>query len=130
MMYVAPDHRYSRDNTWILPTSDSRARIGITPYDLERLEEVLFVETARVGTDLDRGDTFATLEGLTYISTSYTPTNGRVTAVNPRLADEPEIIAHDTYGDGWIIEITLADPRALNDLMTAEQYKDYIASTD
>ena len=129
MTYLPPDARYSRDNSWIVPTTGGRARIGLTEFGLEEVSEVLLVDTmASAGEVVSDGDLVATLEGVRRIVNVFAPTKGTVTAVNQRLGDNPDLVNDDTYGDGWIIEIALADPGSLKSLLTADQYRAYISA--
>jgi glycine cleavage system H protein len=120
------DRHYTRDHEWILPTANGRARIGVTDFAQKQLGDIVFVETPTVGITLEAGEPLGNVESVKSVSEIYAPVAGSVAAVNERLGEEPELLNEDAYGEGWIAELTLTDPKHLTDLLTAEQYRAWI----
>jgi glycine cleavage system H protein len=103
------------------------ATIGITDYAQEELGDIVFVELPAVGAALKKGTTFGVVESVKAVSDVYAPVSGTVTEVNGQLADTPEIINEDAYGKGWMVRATVSDAGELGQLMTAQQYREFVA---
>lgn len=119
---------YTKEHEWIL-IEDGIAVIGITDYAQEELGDITFVELPSPGDTVTAGDTPATLESVKAVSSVYTPFDGVILEVNPELEDEPEIINSSPYADGWIFKIKI-DKTDESELMSAEEYQDYIDELD
>jgi glycine cleavage system H protein len=102
------------------------ATIGITDYAQEQLGDVVYVELPEVGTAVTKDDAFGVVESVKAVSDIYAPVTGTVTAVNADLADSPETVNEDPYGDAWMIRVEMSDPAELDDLMTAAEYQQFI----
>jgi len=127
MSFTVPDDlRYLDSHEWVQVTDDS-ARIGISDFAQDELGDVVFVDLPSEGDDLAAGDDFGVVESIKAVSDIYSPVSGTVTAVNGDLADRPELINEDPYGDGWLIEVDLDDESELDDLLSAADYEDQIA---
>ena len=124
-MNIPSDLKYSKDHEWIR-VNGSEAVIGITDFAQSQLGDVVFVEIETLGENLDKEEVFGTVEAVKTVSDLFMPVSGEITAVNEKLADTPEVINKDPYGEGWMIKIKLSDPAQLNDLLTADQYKGII----
>ncbi len=118
--------RYSEEHEWVA-VAGNVATIGITDFAQEELGDIVFVELPAVGATLQHGKPLGVVESVKAVSDVYAPVGGTVTEVNAALADHPEIINEDPYGKGWIVRATLADPREVEALMTAQQYGEFIA---
>ncbi|MCU4718252.1 glycine cleavage system protein GcvH [Halapricum hydrolyticum] len=128
MSFDIPEElRYLDSHEWVR-TTDGTARIGISDVAQDELGDVVFVELPDEGEEIDAGDDFAVVESIKAVSDVYAPVAGEVTAVNEALFDQPELINEDPYGDGWLVEVELADPDELASLLTAEAYADEIDS--
>ncbi|MEV7776341.1 glycine cleavage system protein GcvH [Kitasatospora sp. NPDC086791] len=127
MSAIPTNLTYTRDHEWVETTGKDRARIGITDYAQKQLGDIVFVERPSVGATFEMGKAFGTVESVKSVSELYVPVSGTVTAVNEELDSEAELVNSDPYGDGWIIELTLTRPAELNELLTAAQYKGYLA---
>lgn len=115
-----PDHlSYSEDHVWI-DTSVSPAVLGITEYAVEQLGDLVFVDLPEVDSDVQAGDEPVELESAKAISTMVVPVAGTIKYVNSAVADDPEIINSDPYGEGWILKIELEDDEP--ELLDAEAY--------
>lgn len=122
---VPRELRYSKEHEW-LKLEGGRGRIGITDFAQQSLGDVVFVELPEVGQKLAAGDAFGVVESVKAASDCYTPVAGTVVAVNEALPDDPQLINQDPYGDGWMMEVELADPAEVENLMTAEDYEKLI----
>ncbi len=120
-MHVPEGLRYSSDHEWVSVDGDV-ARIGITDYAQDALGDVVYVDLPASGTDVEAGVTFGEVESTKSVSELYAPVTGTITAVNDELADAPERLNEDPYGDGWIIAITMTDDAQVDSLLTADAY--------
>jgi glycine cleavage system H protein len=118
--------RYSQDHEWVAVT-DGTATIGITDYAQEELGDIVFVELPKKGAVLTKAATLGVVESVKAVSDVYAPVGGTVVEVNDALADHPEIINEAPYEAGWMVKVTLADPAELDALMTADQYRAFVA---
>lgn len=99
------------------------AVVGVTDFAQGELGDVVFVEIETEGEELDKGETFGTVEAVKTVSDLFMPVGGEVTEVNEALADEPELVNKDAYGAGWMIKIKMSDPSEVDGLMSADEYK-------
>ncbi len=123
------DYLYSRDHEWVRVEGDTCV-LGITEYAQEELGEIVFVELPEAGQSFDSTDEVGTIESVKAVAEVYTPVSGEVIEVNASLEDEPELLNDDPHGDGWLIRMKISDKAELKELMSAEQYEEYIASGD
>ncbi len=125
-MNVPDDLRYTSDHEWVR-LEDGRVRIGITDYAQDALGDVVFVQLPEPGSTVVYGDSFSEVESTKSVSDVYAPLAGRVVEINSELADAPERLNEDPYGEGWICVIEPDDPAAFNKLLDAEGYRTLIA---
>jgi glycine cleavage system H protein len=121
-MDIPSDLRYSTDHEWAR-VEEERVRIGITDYAQDALGDVVFVEVPVVGTKVERGASFSEVESTKSVSEIYAPVSGTIAEVNAELADSPERLNDDPYGEGWICIIEPTDPAQLDELLDAEGYR-------
>jgi glycine cleavage system H protein len=119
--------RYTKEHEWIRLDGDT-AVVGITEHAQSQLGDVVFVELPEIGKSVAAGDEAAVVESVKAASEVYAPASGEVVAVNAALADTPATVNEDAEGKGWFLKLKLKDPAELEKLMTAEQYKDYVAT--
>ena len=119
------DSRYAKSHEYI-HVEGNVGTIGITDYAQKELGDVVFVELPQVGTQLELGDELGSIESVKAVSELFSPVSGEVLEVNESLADKPELVNTDPYGDGWMIKIKLTAPDEVDELMNAEDYEDYI----
>jgi len=120
-MNIPSDLRYTSDHEWIR-ISGNTAVAGITEFAQGELGDIVFVEIETVGSHLDKGNTFGTIEAVKTVSDLFMPVSGTVTEMNSRVNESPELINKDPYGEGWLIKITVDDPAQLGELMDAAAY--------
>lgn len=121
-MKIPAELKYTEDHEWIRVEGET-ATIGITDFAQGELGDVVFVEIETEGEELEKGETFGTVEAVKTVSDLFMPVGGEVTEVNEALADEPELVNKDPYGKGWMIKIQISDISELNDLLSADDYK-------
>src|SRR5438445_1085776 len=121
-MNIPRELRYSREHEWVR-VDGSIARIGITDFAQESLGDVVFVQLPDVGLEIVAGGSAAEIESTKSVSDVYVPVSGVVRAVNTALAETPELVNRDPYGEGWILEVELADPAEHDALLDADAYR-------
>ncbi len=124
-MDVPEDLRYSTDHEWAR-LEDGKVRVGITDYAQDALGDIVFVQLPDVGSGVQSGESFSEVESTKSVSDIYAPVAGTVLEINAELADAPERINEDPYGDGWICVIEPADPSELDRLLDAAGYRKLI----
>jgi glycine cleavage system H protein len=124
MSYPA-DRKYTKEHEWI-KVEGNTATVGITHYAQESLGDIVFVDLPKVGSDLDAGKTFGTVESVKAVSDLYAPASGTVTATNDALATAPEQVNKDAHGS-WMVKLTLSDPGQANALLSAADYEKFVA---
>lgn len=121
-MSIPAELKYTQDHEWVRVEGDV-ATVGVTDFAQGELGDVVFVEIETEGETLDKGETFGTVEAVKTVSDLFMPVGGEVTEFNETLADDPELVNKDPYGEGWMIKIKIADTTELADLMDADAYK-------
>ena len=125
-MNVPDDLRYTSDHEWAR-LEDGRVRIGITDYAQDSLGDVVFVQLPEPGSTVEAGGAFGEVESTKSVSEVYAPVAGTVVEVNGELADAPQRLNEDPYGEGWICVIEAGDPGDFEKLLDAEAYRALIA---
>lgn len=123
------ERKFTDEHEWITVDGDI-GTVGVSDYAQNQLGDIVFVELPEVGRALARGDEAATIESVKAASELYAPVDGEVTAVNPRLADEPELVNSDPTGEGWFLRLRVADRGQLDGLMDGEAYRRFVASLE
>ncbi len=118
---------FTRDHEWI-EAGKSPARLGISDYAQRELTDVVYVELPEEGAEARQGEVIVTLESVKATSDVYSPADGRVTAVNSALEDNPQKINEDPYGEGWLVEIEVDGAVSPEGLMDFEAYEKFLES--
>ena len=118
--------RYTKDHEWI-KLDGNVATIGITDYAQRELGDIVYVEVETVGKSLKAGDVFGTVEAVKTVSDLFLPVDGTVTELNAALANSPESVNSDPYGDGWMVKMTVINPADVEALMDAATYEAQVA---
>ena len=121
-MQIPDDLRYSSDHEWIRVEGD-RVRIGITDFAQDALGDVVFVDLPEVGATVEAAASISEVESTKSVSDIYAPVSGSIAEVNADLADAPERLNEDPYGEGWICVIEVRDAAELDKLLTADAYR-------
>jgi glycine cleavage system H protein len=124
-MSVKDDLYYSEDHEWVREEEDYLV-IGVTDFAQEELGDIVFVELPAVEEEFDKDDSFGVLESVKAVSDTFIPVSGRIIGVNENLLDNPELINDDPYGEGWLIKVDPADDTELDELLSAEEYAEFI----
>ena len=121
---------YSKNDEWVRVEGDT-ATIGITDYAQSQLSDIVFVEVSvEEGEAVEAGDCIGTVESVKAASDIYSPVAGTVAAINPAIADEPELINKDAFGEAWFLKLTLDGPADVSELMDAAAYEKYCAERE
>jgi glycine cleavage system H protein len=126
MSNVPADLKYTREHEWA-KQDGNRIRVGITHFAQEQLGDVVFVELPKVGARVRSHQTFGVVESVKAVSDLFAPISGEVVETNAELAKKPETVNQDPYGQGWMIAVTPADAKELDQLLSAAQYEQFIA---
>ena len=121
-MNVPDQLRYSSDHEWVSRDGDV-VRVGITDYAQDALGDIVFVQAPTVGTEVTAGDSFGEIESTKSVSDVYAPVTGTVVEINETLADAPQALNEDPYGDGWICTIRMSDAAQFDELLDAAAYR-------
>ncbi|HSR67175.1 MAG TPA: glycine cleavage system protein GcvH [Acidobacteriota bacterium] len=124
-MDVPNELSYTKDHEWLLVDGDI-GTIGITDYAQSELGDVVYVELPEESSDFSQGDAFGSLESVKAVSEIFMPVDGEVVEINEDLEDSPELVNDDPYNNGWLVRIRLADPDQVDELMSAEEYEQYV----
>ena len=114
--------KYTKEHEWIRLEGDV-AYVGITDYAQEQLGDIVFVDIQAEGETLAADEVFGTIEVVKTISDLFLPVGGEILEQNEALADQPELVNKDPYGEGWLIKMKPADIKDIDDLLDAEAYK-------
>ncbi len=120
-MNIPSDLHYTSDHEWI-KISGNTALVGITDFAQGELGDIVFVEIETLGSHLEKGSTFGTIEAVKTVSDLFIPLSGKVLEINSKINESPEVINMDPYGAGWLIKMELDDPAQVSDLMDAKAY--------
>ena len=123
MSQVPADLRYTQSHEWLRKLPDGTIEVGITDHAQQALGDLVFVEVPEAGRSLAAGDACAVVESVKAASDVYSPVAGEVTAGNPKLAAEPELINRDPYGEGWIMRLKPSGSGAATETMDAKAYE-------
>jgi glycine cleavage system H protein len=129
MSELPGDLLFTNDHEWLRRENDGSVSIGITEHAATALGDLVYVELPEVGQDVDEGGEMAVVESVKAASDVYAPVSGSIAAVNDVLADDPEKINADPYGDGWIVRITV-DGFDEGTLMTPDDYQQLLDELD
>ena len=122
---IPDDLRYSEEDEWAR-VEDGRVVVGITDYAQQQLGDIVFVELPEVGKVLELGEPFGVIESVKAVSDLYAPVAGEVVEVNEILAEQPETVNEDCYGEGWMIAIEVESESALTTLLDADGYTKHV----
>jgi glycine cleavage system H protein len=117
-------YKYTKEHEWI-DISGKEGTVGITDYAQNSLGDIVFVELPKVGSSLEKGKVFGSVESVKAVSDLYSPISGKVTAVNEELANAPEKINSDAH-NAWILKVEIANPAEAGDLLSKDAYETFI----
>lgn len=119
------DLKYTAEHEWVRSpgAADGSVRVGITDYAQDQLGDIVYVSLPEVGTEVSAGTACGELESTKSVSDLFAPVSGTVADRNDSLGTQPELVNDDPYGEGWMVEIVLADPAELESLLSAAEYR-------
>jgi glycine cleavage system H protein len=126
-MKIPRELRYTKEHEWVL-VEDGIAIVGITDFAQGELGDIVYVELPSVGTKVAAMEALGNVESVKSVSDLYSPVSGVVADINTHLADQPELVNKDPYGEGWMVRIEPSDPADLEALLSADEYSDYIGA--
>lgn len=122
-MNIPENLKYTKDHEWIR-VEGNEAVVGITEFAAKELGDIVFIEVETEGESLDKEEAFGTIEAVKTVSDLFMPVSGEVLEFNEALESAPETVNQDPYGDGWIIKLKIVDQGELDELLTADLYKE------
>ncbi len=128
MSNIPGELKYSKSHEWVRIEERGSVTIGITDHAQDLMGDMVFVELPEIGNDYGTGDDCAVVESVKAASDIYAPIAGQVTEVNEALADTPEILNSDPYGEGWIYRLQPKDSGELDELMDANAYEELVTA--
>jgi glycine cleavage system H protein len=115
--------RYTQEHEWAVPEGDNTVRVGITDFAQDALGDVVYVDLPEEGAEVRAGEPFGEVESTKSVSDLFSPVTGRVVGRNAALAETPEVVNRDPYGEGWMVVIEPSEPGQLDGLMDAAAYR-------
>ncbi len=119
------DYRYTEDHEWI-KIEGNIGTVGITDYAQKQLGDIVYVELPEVDDEFEKGDEVATVESVKAASPVIIPVSGKIVEINEELEDSPELVNQEPHGKGWFFKVEISNLSEIDDLMTAEQYEEFI----
>lgn len=126
MAEIPADLKYTKEHEWVKINGDT-ALIGITDFAQSELGDIVYVEMPEIDSEIEQMSEFGVVESVKTVSNLYSPVTGIVKKINKKLADNPDLVNSDPYGDGWMIEVKCADMNELDDLLSAEEYEEVVS---
>ena len=114
--------KYTADHEWIR-VEKQFGWIGITDYAQSELGDIVYIEIPAIGTKVEKGKSFGTIEAVKAVSDLFAPVAGEVVETNTEIKDHPEVVNKDPYGKGWMVKITVTDQVQLDTLLDVQAYK-------
>lgn len=130
MSEIPGDLKFLKSHEWVRIDGDGKATVGISDHAQGLLGDLVYVELPNVGDRVQAGNACAVVESVKAASDVYAPVSGKVVAVNAALADKPETINEDAYGDGWIFVVEAEEPEQLNELLGPDDYAELLEEED
>jgi glycine cleavage system H protein len=124
MANIPDDLHYSKDHEWVRVDGDV-AVVGITDYAQDSLGDVVYVELPKAGDDFAANESFGSVESVKAVSEVFSPVSGEIVGTNEALADTPEKVNQDPYGEGWMIRVKMSNPGEVDSMLTAAEYEDF-----
>jgi glycine cleavage system H protein len=123
------DRKYTKEHEWVRADGDV-GTVGITDYAQDQLGDVVFVDLPAAGTKVTSLAKFGEIESVKAVSELFSPVSGEVVDRNEALADNPQWVNDDPYGEGWMLRVRLSAPAEVDKLMSAEEYETFLKTAD
>ena len=124
---IRDDLKYTKEHEWVRLEGD-KATMGITDYAQKELGDVVFVELPEVGKEVEQMKPFGTIEAVKAVSDIFSPLSGEVIEINTKLQSQSNLINSDPYGEGWIIQIMIKNPKELDALLSPADYRKLVGA--
>ncbi|MET4083308.1 glycine cleavage system H protein [Pedobacter sp. UYP30] len=121
------EFKYTKDHEWI-KIDGNVATIGITEFAQSELGDIVYVDINAVGSTIEKDEVFGTVEAVKTVSDLFMPVAGTIAEINPALNDGPELVNSDPYGQGWMVKVTVTNQKDIDELLSAESYKDLVGA--
>lgn len=125
-MKLPQDLKYTKDHEWVKVEGDDVAVVGISDFAQSELGDIVYVEVETLDEELSSEEVFGTVEAVKTVSDLFMPVSGKIIAFNDTLEDEPELVNENPYDEGWIIKIKMSNPDELDNLLSADAYKEHV----
>jgi glycine cleavage system H protein len=126
-MTYPENYRYTKEHEWVDLQGDT-ATVGITSHAQHELGDIVYVDLPKVGTKIEAGKTFGSVESVKAVSDVYAPVSGEVVEINQALAASPEKLNQDPHGDAWLMKVRVEKNSEFSNLLTASDYQTYVGS--
>lgn len=126
-MNIPDNLRYTKDHEWIRIEGET-VTVGITDHAQGELGDIVYVEFPEIGDEVSKDEPFGTIEAVKTVADLFAPISGEIIEVNSAIDDTPEAVNLDSYGKGWLVKILLSDSSEVGNLLTADDYKEYLAN--
>ena len=130
MSEIPEELKYSKSHEWVRLEEDGTVTVGITDHAQQALGDLVFVELAEVGQIVATNDQCGVVESVKAASDIYSPIAGEVVEVNDLLSEQPELVNTDPYDEGWLFKLNPAEDSGLDDLLTASEYSEFVATEE
>jgi glycine cleavage system H protein len=130
MSEIPGDLKFMKSHEWARVEGDGKITVGISDHAQGLLGDLVYVELPSVGDHVQAGNACAVVESVKAASDVYSPVSGTITAVNAELADKPETINEDAYGEGWLFVVEVEDADQLNELLAPDDYEELLEEDD
>jgi glycine cleavage system H protein len=120
------DLKYTKEHEWVR-VEDAVGTVGITDYAQDQLGDIVFVDLPDAGAKVSQMKKFGEIESVKAVSELYSPVTGEVEEPNPTLAENPQLVNDDPYGEGWMLRVRLGELAEIEKLLSAQEYDDFIA---
>ncbi|MCP4604793.1 MAG: glycine cleavage system protein GcvH [Proteobacteria bacterium] len=128
-MTIPKELRFTKDHEWARLRGDI-AVIGVTEFAVGQLGDITLIELPEIGVEVEAGDTIGVIESVKAVSDLYSPISGTIKAINDELEEAPERVNEDPYGEGWIVEIEIASPSEIDNMMDSDEYEAHVESLE
>jgi glycine cleavage system H protein len=126
-MNIPADLKYTKDHEWI-KIEGNTATIGITHFAQSELGDIVYVDVDTLNEIIEKEEVFGSVEAVKTVSDLFMPITGEIIEINEALADEPEKVNTDPYGEGWMIKISISDDSQIDELLSASAYAELIGA--
>ena len=126
-MNIPAELKYTKDHEWLKIEGDT-ATVGITHFAQSELGDIVYVDVDTVDETVEKDEVFGSVEAVKTVSDLLMPISGEIIEFNEALEDEPEKVNSDPFGEGWMIKISISDASQVDELLSAEEYKELIGA--